>query len=157
MVKRLLGCAIGLILCCLAIALTIAAGEGITLVGPAIERVYSQPLPIECSFRVKIVVYVDQNQNGLRDMTEPGIANVPVTVTVRTKSWNPIYTDKAGIAEAKAYAILCERGMGERVSAEAGLVGGYHLLSTSPLNSFGVTAYPNEPPEQVWYVGFIAQ
>jgi len=37
-----------------------------------------------------------------------------------SKSWNPIYTDKAGIAEAKAYAILCERGMGERVSAEAG-------------------------------------
>jgi hypothetical protein len=130
---------------------------GIILASPAIGRVYTQPVGIECSFRVKIVAYVDQNQNGLRDMTEPGIANAPVTVTVGTKSWNPIHTDKTGIAEAKAYAFLCERGMSERVSAEVGPVGGYHLLSTLPLNSFGVTPYPNEPPEQVWYVGFIAQ
>lgn len=130
---------------------------GITLAGPAIGRVYTQPVPIECSFRVKIVAYVDQNQNGLRDMTEPGIANVPVTVTVGTKSLDPIHTDKAGLAEAKAYAFLCEHGISEQVSAEVGPVGDYHLLSTSPLNSFGVTAYPNEPPEQVWYVDFIAQ
>jgi hypothetical protein len=128
---------------------------GMTLAGPAIGRVYSQPVGTECSFRVKIVAYVDQNQNGLRDMMEPGIANVPVTVTVGAKSWNPIYTDKTGIAEAQAYAFLCERGLSEQVSAE--LVGGYRLLATSSLNSFGVTPYPSEPPEQVWYVGFIAR
>jgi hypothetical protein len=136
---------------------SIAGIIGMALAGPAIGRVYSQPVFVECSFRVKIVAYVDQNQNGLRDMTEPGIADVPVTVTVGTKSWNPIYTDKMGIAEAKAYALLCESGTSEWMSAEVGSVGGYRPLSALPLKCFTVTTYPQEPPEQVRYVGFVAQ
>jgi hypothetical protein len=144
---------------CGVFGLGLATVIALTLAGPAIGQsslFYLPGFASECSYHVIVVAYIDLNHNNLRDNDEPGVAQVPVTVTVETKSRPQMHTDNAGVVEIEAYAFLCDSPSDQIMVSIGDPVEGYQMSQAQP-EPFPVTLYPAEPPTRVFYVGFVGQ
>jgi hypothetical protein len=139
--------------------LVLATLIALTLAGPAIGQtsMFSMPgLGSECSYHIIVLAYVDLNQNNLRDSDEPGLAQVPVALTVGTKSPPRLLTDDTGMVEIQAYALLCDSPGDQVVVSIGDPIDGFQMSQAQP-DPFPVTLYPSEPPTRVYYVAFIEQ
>jgi hypothetical protein len=155
-------------------ALGVGSLLGLVLTGPALGRsslfanIFYNIVGSECSVQVVVVAYADQNQNGLRDITEPGLAHVPITVTMvselrlgnasELRSWKS-ETDNLGLAEVKVYAFTCTypRNRLPQLEVLVGSVADYQVSTPQSMEPFPATAYPGEPPRRVFYLGFVQQ
>ncbi len=73
--------------------------------GPVVGKIFSSTIIGQCIFSTRIVTFVDLNSNGIRDGSEPGLAQVHGSVVLRDENsisgvWStlPFGTDSNGLA-----------------------------------------------------------